>query len=293
MKRIPSALFVMICLILSSCNLGSPAPQDTAALATSAALTVEAALASPAASPTAGAQAAQTASPIPGVAIDGTTAEPAPCEDKSQILEWERDFVPFDKTETEKPLAPGKSFWIALLIQNAGSCVWTHDYKVQYRAGDRLHTGPDTFPFMQTGFTVNPGETFKLQLQFTAPAAPGVYESTYSLINPEGYPFLNFGIPTRVGVQSTGSLTAPGDLRYQYNCAPGIVNMTLTWKDRSNNEEGFRIYRDGAKLTDLPPGSTIYEDTLPAPGTYVYTVSAFNSSGEAPANVAAETTNCQ
>ena len=285
-----------LALILTACNIGVSAPQDQPGLATSAAQTVEAALTSavPLATatlevpPITGAE-----TPIPGVAIDGTTAEATFCEDTAQINAWERDFVIFDKAEAEKPIAPGTTFLINLQLQNTSPCLWTHQYMVKYDSGERLHTGPDTFPIMQSGFSVKPGETFPLSLQFTAPSKPGNYQSEYSLINADSKAFLFFGIPTTVGTPSTGNIAAPGDLRYEYSCVPGLVTITLKWKDKSDNEDGFRIYRDGTKVTDLAPGSTTYDDLLAAPGSYTYAVAAFNASGESPANVTAETTNCQ
>lgn len=298
MKKRLFILLMIASLTVGACNLGVDVPQDGSAVATAAALTVEAALLSPAASPTqdgppAGAPGfAPTFTPIPGVAIDGTTAEAVTCEDTAQILTWEREFVPFNKEEADKPLPPGKSFWISLEIKNSGPCLWTHQYRVQFNSGTRLHSGPDTFPFMQTGFSVKPGETFQLSLQLKAPTTPGTYESTYSLINADGKAFLNFGIPTKVGTPSSGNLPAPGDLRYEYSCVPGTVTITLKWTDNSNNEEGFRIYRDGTKVTDLPAGATQYDDVLSLPGSYSYTVAAFNSSGEAGIDMQAETSNC-
>jgi hypothetical protein len=290
-KRLPPPALLLVSLILASCNLGAPAPQDQTAAATSAALTVEAVL-SPAASPTAQAQAAPTETPIPGVAIDGTTAEAATCEDQGSILSWKRDGVEFNKAEADKPLPPGKRFTISLEFKNTGTCIWTHQYRIFLDSGEPL-TIENPMATMQTGFQVKPGESITLNMQFTAPSAPGSYESTYRLDNEKGQRVMFFGIPTRVGTPSTGSLPAPGDLRYEYSCSPGVVTIGLTWKDRSDGEEGFRIYRDGTKLTDLPSGSTSYEDVLSAPGSYAYAVAAFNTSGESPANVTAQTTNCQ
>lgn len=291
MKTLP-LISIILAFALVSCNLGSPAPQDPAAVATSAALTVEAVLASPAASPTAGAQVTPTASPIPGVAIDGTTAEPPACEDKTEISAWTRDGLTYDKTEVDKPLAPGKGFVMSWILKNTGGCVWNDKYKMIFDSGERLTTA-DTFAVMPFGYSVQPGEALTITIQMSAPSAPGTYESTFRFVDAEGESVLITGVLTTVGTPSSGSIAAPGDLRYQYSCSPGVVNITLTWKDRSDNEAGFRIYRDGTKLTDLPSGSTTYDDVLSAPGSYVYTVAAFNSSGEAPINVTAETTNCQ
>jgi hypothetical protein len=291
MKRIHLILHFILSLLLASCNIGVPAPQDQAEAATSAALTVQAVL-SPAASPTAEAQATSTTPPIPGVAIDGTTAESPQCAESAEIAAWTRDGVTYDKTEVDKLLKPGVGFVMSWIFKNTGACVWNDGYKMIYESGERL-TEADTFGVMPVGFTVQPGETLTVTIQMTAPSAPGTYESTFKLIDPNGKHVIIPGVITKVGTPSAGSLPSPGDLRYEYSCSPGVVNIKLTWKDRSNNEEGFRIYRDGTKITDLPSGSTSYDDVLSAPGSYAYAVAAFNSSGEAPANVTAATTNCQ
>jgi hypothetical protein len=65
-----------------------------------------------------------------------------------------------------------------------------------------------------------------------------------------------------------------------------MARIALTWVDNSNNEDGFHIYRsiDGAAeslLSDVVADSTTFTDGPDlAAGTYVYSVSAFNSAGE-------------
>jgi len=57
--------------------------------------------------------------------------------------------------------------------------------------------------------------------------------------------------------------------------------IRLTWDDSSNNEEGFRVYRNGVTIATLEPNRTSYLDTELAPeSSYSYEVSAFNRSGE-------------
>lgn len=178
-------LIILLSFILASCNLGAPAPQDPAAVATSAAQTVEAVLTSPAASPTARAQATSTATSIPGVAIDGTTAEAPQCEENSEILAWTRDGVAYDKTEAEKALAPGKGFVMSWILKNTGTCVWNDGYKMTFDSGERL-TQADTFAVMPFGYHVQPGEELTITIQMTAPTAPGKYESTFRFLDPNG-----------------------------------------------------------------------------------------------------------
>ncbi|MCF7890706.1 fibronectin type III domain-containing protein [Candidatus Bipolaricaulota bacterium] len=57
--------------------------------------------------------------------------------------------------------------------------------------------------------------------------------------------------------------------------------IRLTWNDTSDNEDGFRIYRNGVEIVTLAPNTTSYTDTGLDPGSsYSYEVSAYNSSGE-------------
>jgi len=57
--------------------------------------------------------------------------------------------------------------------------------------------------------------------------------------------------------------------------------VSLEWSDNANNEDGFRIYRDGSIIATLRSNSTIYQDTgLEAGKTYRYSVTAYNEAGE-------------
>ena len=87
-------------------------------------------------------------------------------------------------------------------------------------------------------------------------------------------------------------MASPGDLRYTYDCTTGSVNINLSWVDKSSNEDGFRIYRDGNKVGEVTAGVTSYSEVVPGTGTFEYTVAAFNGTGEAPTKVTVKTSNC-
>jgi hypothetical protein len=80
---------------------------------------------------------------------------------------------------------------------------------------------------------------------------------------------------------------APIWLAYNYTCelAAGGGNMTmnLSWKDRSDSEESYKVYRDGQEIATLEPNSTFYVDVaFVATGkTLSYTVEAFNENWQA------------
>ena len=287
---------VLLCLIisftLSACNLGAPAPQDGSAIYTAAAQTIEAVLTSPAASPTA----AQTAAtPIPGVAIDGTTAEPPStnCEENYLITLWERNGVTYDKTEVDKALDPNEGFEMTWKIKNTGSCTWTDGYDMVFDSGERI-TPVDSFNPIPLGQIVPPGSEMFFSVPMAAPSAPGTYETPFRLDNAEGQRVLFIGVLTTVGKadSNVSGLTAPGDLRYSYDCSGGVTRITLTWQDKANNEEGYRIYRDGIQIAEVSAGTTVYDDIVPAPGSYQYTIAAYNKEGESTSSMQAVTSNC-
>jgi len=73
------------------------------------------------------------------------------------------------------------------------------------------------------------------------------------------------------------------DYTCSYNGVNNDLNVILKWSDKSNNEAGFRLYRDGDVLVDLPAGSTTFTDTVAVDsgqGTG-YRVEAYNVTGSA------------
>ena len=80
---------------------------------------------------------------------------------------------------------------------------------------------------------------------------------------------------------------APVWSAYNYTCefivGGGNMTMNLGWTDRSNNEEGYRVYRDQQVIATLAPNSTSYIDVAyVAKGkTLSYSVEAFNQNWRA------------
>ncbi len=69
---------------------------------------------------------------------------------------------------------------------------------------------------------------------------------------------------------------APSNLR----AVLGYRSVTLSWRDNSENETMFEIYRNGEYLTEVPANTTSYKDEwLEADKVYRYEVYALNSDG--------------
>ncbi len=84
------------------------------------------------------------------------------------------------------------------------------------------------------------------------------------------------------GTAGNNSPARPGSLFYNYFC-PSLTDaeITLSWTDNAGNENGYREYRKGTHLVDLPANSTTYTDntTREAGSVFSYTVEAFYEFG--------------
>lgn len=59
--------------------------------------------------------------------------------------------------------------------------------------------------------------------------------------------------------------------------------VSLYWQDNANNEDGFRVYRNGSPVATLGSNVTTYRDQGLSYATYYsYTVSAYNELGQSP-----------
>lgn len=73
---------------------------------------------------------------------------------------------------------------------------------------------------------------------------------------------------------------APGQLQIANRvCTDTEYSVTLWWMDVANNEDGYRVFRDGQLIATLGKNSTGYKDNPPGSGPYTYGVEAYNITG--------------
>lgn len=73
---------------------------------------------------------------------------------------------------------------------------------------------------------------------------------------------------------------APARLRLiDVVCDAKQYRVTVGWLDQANNEDGYRVYRDGAVIATLGANATSYADNPPRPGPHTYEVEAYNAAG--------------
>ena len=56
---------------------------------------------------------------------------------------------------------------------------------------------------------------------------------------------------------------APANRKWDYSCSGGNATVNLTWEDKATNETGYRIFRDGEQVAELPANSTSFTETVP------------------------------
>jgi hypothetical protein len=113
----------------------------------------------------------------------------------------------------------------------------------------------------------------------SAPTITSILTQTQKVITTSTY-------TTSTMIASPGStpspLNTPAWSAYTYTCelaaGGGTMTMNLAWADRSNNEDGYRVYRDMKVIATLAPNSTSYVDVAyVATGEQLsYSVEAFN-----------------
>ncbi len=73
---------------------------------------------------------------------------------------------------------------------------------------------------------------------------------------------------------------APTNLEVvNWQCDRKFFEIDFSWTDHADNEDGFRLYRDGNLIATLGANITKYVDQPPFGGPYTYEVEAFNNAG--------------
>ena len=52
----------------------------------------------------------------------------------------------------------------------------------------------------------------------------------------------------------------PGIVEWNFSCGVGTLTFTVTWADNASDETGYRIFRNGETIVELPANSTTFTD---------------------------------
>jgi hypothetical protein len=180
---------------------------------------------------------------------------------------------------------PGARMDKAWQVRNKGSCAWGVGYELVLVAGESLGA-PGAVPVPPT----DAGQMADLSVTFWAPSEVGAYASVWQLQSPGGVffgPTLTLEIQVEVLAHESLPPAAPDNL--QATVTENGRAVRLTWEDRSDNEDAFRIYREDveASIGLAPANAKVFVDEGVACGhTYRYAIAAFNAAGAAPSGTA-------
>jgi len=86
---------------------------------------------------------------------------------------------------------------------------------------------------------------------------------------------------------TTAPPTAPSVVDWHFDCGSGNMTFTVKWADKATNETGYRIFRDGKQVVELPANSTSYSEIIPMQSgeSTAYYVQVYAPSGTANTSV--------
>lgn len=137
-----------------------------------------------------------------------------------------------------------------------------------YAAGTTLDlAGKNSEPAYWQVKIPNSSETCWIDAQYATPS--GDFESLPT-VTPE--------------VSSQSAPTQPGLKQWNYSYANPKLTMSLSWYAKSDNVNGYRVYRSGNQIADLSANTTSYSETVDcAYGSQMtYAVEAYNNAGVSP-----------
>lgn len=91
---------------------------------------------------------------------------------------------------------------------------------------------------------------------------------------------------TVTSAQVTAPTPEPPQAPSNLEAVASTNHIDLYWNDNSNDEQGYRVYRDGSLVATLSLNTIMYQDIGLSPAnTYNYKVTAFNQIGESGTNI--------
>lgn len=185
-----TSVLAALALFLSACGAETPTA-DASAISTAAAQTVEARFTlqavlqatetppPPADTPTPADPAATSTQGFPPTStlIPG---QPVPTDNGKAC--YTMTFLADVTIPDGMIVAPGSKFTKTWRVRNDGNCVWDKNYSVVLDKGDAMTT-VTSFPLTKT---VNPGDSYDISIEMTAPATDGVYSGYWHIATPFG-----------------------------------------------------------------------------------------------------------
>jgi hypothetical protein len=204
--------------------------------------------------------------------------------ESSSVTLRDADCVPDATFVADVTIPPGTAFppgsrmdkvW---QVRNGGSCAWGVGYELVLLEGEDMGT-PGAVPVPPTAA----GESADLAVTFFAPEEVGLVNSVWQLQSPDGVffgPKLTLNIEVEALAEESSPPSAPLEVRAEVSDDGEAV--WLTWRDGSDNEDAFRVYRQDSEASiGLAPANAelFVDESVTCGNAYRYGVVAFNAAG--------------
>ena len=75
----------------------------------------------------------------------------------------------------------------------------------------------------------------------------------------------------------------PGIIEYNFFCSGGAITFTVNWADNASDETGYRIFRNGEAIVELPANTITHTDVynLPSDQSVEYYIQVYSLTGTA------------
>ena len=79
----------------------------------------------------------------------------------------------------------------------------------------------------------------------------------------------------------------PGIIEWNFSCSDGAITFEVTWADNAADETGYRIFRNGEAIAELPANTTTYTDVynLPSDQNVEYYIQVYSLTGSANSSI--------
>ena len=158
-----------------------------------------------------------------------------------------------------------------------------------------------------TNCRTGPGEEYEVvstylagkQLEIVGRYDPGDFWLVKSSESPDGTCWLwgeyveligSYWVVSSVTPPPTGTNPPPEGVaidHWEFFCTGTTINVTIIWFDRANNEQGYRVMRNGEVAAELPANSTTYTESFTPPEDQWtdYYIQIYNETGSANSSI--------
>lgn len=79
----------------------------------------------------------------------------------------------------------------------------------------------------------------------------------------------------------------PGIVEWNFSCSGGILTFIVTWVDNASDEAGYRIFRNGEAIVELPANATTHTDlfSVSADQSVEYYIQVYSAAGAANSSI--------